>query len=106
MGNRLRTGWLAGSSALLLVLALSGGVMGATLATDTEPVPEVVEPVDTTETFEDLDGNGVDDDCDEAVVANPEAVAAAFAGLRTPRPERHRPRHVLDRVAGLGWSRD
>ena len=79
MVNRLRTGWLAGSGGLLLVLALSGVVMGATLATDTDPATELTEPVDTTATFEDLDGNGVDDDCDETVVADPEAAAAAFA---------------------------
>jgi hypothetical protein len=70
---------LAGSGALVLVLALSGVVMGATLATDTEPAPELTEPVDTTATFEDLDGDGVDDDCAESVVADPEAAAAAFA---------------------------
>ncbi|HSK52100.1 MAG TPA: hypothetical protein VLA44_05040 [Clostridia bacterium] len=79
MVNRLRTGWMAGSGALVLVLALSGGVLGATLATDTEPAPELTEPVDTTATFEDLDGDGIDDDCAESVVADPEAAAAAFA---------------------------
>jgi hypothetical protein len=61
------------------VLALSGGVLGATLATDTEPAPELTDPVDTTATFEDLDGDGIDDDCADSVVADPEAAAAAFA---------------------------
>jgi hypothetical protein len=77
MVHRLRTGWLAGSGAVVLLLALSGAALGATLVTDT--APEVVEPVDTTVTFEDLDGDGVDDDCAESVVANPEAAAVAFA---------------------------
>ena len=66
MVNRLRTGWLAGSGALVLVLAFSGGVMGATLVTD------------TTATFEDIDGDGVDDDCQEAALENTEAATAAF----------------------------
>ena len=78
MTHRLRTGWLAGTGALVLLLSLSGGVLGATLVTDTTDGTEVTEPVDTTATFEDLDGNGIDDDCDEAVAENPEAAAAAF----------------------------
>jgi outer membrane biosynthesis protein TonB len=78
MAHRLRTGWLAGTGALVLLLSLSGGVLGASLVTDTTAGTEATEPVDTTATFEDLDGNGIDDDCDEAVVANPEAAAAAF----------------------------
>ena len=71
MLDRLRAGGLAGGAALILVLALSGGAMGAELVTD--------EVVDTTATFEDLDGDGVDDDCAEAeVVENAEAAAAAI----------------------------
>ena len=66
MVNRLRTGWLAGSGALVLVLAFSGGVMGATLVTDTSA------------TFEDIDGDGVDDDCQEAVLESTDAATAAF----------------------------
>src|SRR5215207_1663140 len=67
MVNRLRTGWLAGSGALVLVLAFSGAAMGAPLVTE------------TTATFEDVNGDGVDDDCQEAAVENTEAAAAAFA---------------------------
>ena len=66
MVNRLRTGWLAGSGALVLVLAFSGAAMGAPLVSD------------TTATFEDVDGDGVDDDCQEAAVENTEAATAAF----------------------------
>lgn len=67
MVDRLRTGWLAGSGALVLVLAFSGAAMGAPLVTE------------TTATFEDVNGDGVDDDCQEAAVENTEAAAAAFA---------------------------
>jgi EF hand len=67
MVNRLRTGWLAGSGALVLVLAFSGVAMGAPLVTE------------TTATFEDVNGDGVDDDCQEAAVEDTEAAAAAFA---------------------------
>ena len=75
-----RTTWFGGTGALLLVLALSGIVAAApALAEDPAADPVVV---DTTETFEDLDGNGVDDDCqDEAVVADPAAAAAAALAL-------------------------
>lgn len=81
MNKRLRSGWLAGSGAVVLVLALSGVVMGATILTAV-PGPNVVVPdpaaeVDTTLTFEDADGNGIDDDCQDAVVADPEAALKA-----------------------------
>ena len=66
MVNRLRTGWLAGSGALVLVLAFSGAAMGAPLVTD------------TTATFGDVDGDGVDDDCQEAALENTEAATDAF----------------------------
>ena len=65
MVNRLRSGWLAGSGALVLVLTFSGSVMGTPLVTD------------TTATFEDVDGDGVDDDCREAALENTEAATAA-----------------------------
>ena len=81
MLTRLRSTWLAGSGALLLALALSGVAAGANTPTmATGPLPESeTDPlvVDTTATFEDVDGDGIDDDCDEAVVADPAAEAAA-----------------------------
>ena len=59
--------------ALFLVLSLSGVADGVT-PPDAEPDPVVV---DTTATFEDIDGNGIDDDCQEtAAVADAEAAAA------------------------------
>jgi hypothetical protein len=83
MATRLRSTWLAGGSALLLVLAISGIAAGATLVADsTQPAVDQAEPLeggtDTTLTFEDVDGDGIDDDCDEAVEANAEAAAAAM----------------------------
>jgi hypothetical protein len=83
MATRLRSTWLAGGSALLLVLAISGIAAGATLVADsTQPAVDQAEPLegdtDTTLTFEDVDGDGIDDDCDDAVVADAEAAAAAM----------------------------
>ena len=67
-----RSKWLAGSGALLLTLSLSGMVTGA------EPVvTDPVVAVDTSATYEDIDGNGIDDDCqDVAAVEDLEAAAA------------------------------
>jgi hypothetical protein len=84
MVTRLRSTWLAGGGAILLVLSLSGIVAAATLAGDgggsavlpADPPPGATV---TTQTFEDIDGNGVDDDCqDPAAVADPVAAAAAL----------------------------
>jgi hypothetical protein len=78
MFTRLRSTWLAGGGAMLLALSLSGVVAAAALVTaiatppTDEPLPVVV---DTTQTWEDLDGNGIDDDCQDVVEAN-EALAA------------------------------
>ena len=69
MFDRLRNGTLAGGAALLLVLALSGMALGATVTSDAAPAPA----------FVDLDGDGVADHCQtEAAVANVEAAQAAF----------------------------
>jgi hypothetical protein len=80
MFRRLRTTSLAGSSALILVLVVSGVVAAASvLTTVAAPLADPDEPpvVDTTLTWEDLDGDGVDDDCDDAVEANEDAALAA-----------------------------
>ena len=67
----------------MLVLLISGVVAASSVLTAiTAPVADPNEPlvvVDTTQTFEDIDGNGIDDDCQEAVVADEEAAAAAEA---------------------------
>jgi hypothetical protein len=67
-----RSRWLAVSGAMLLTLSLSG------MAAGVEPVvTDPVVAVDTTATYEDIDGNGIDDDCqDVAAVENLEAAAA------------------------------
>jgi hypothetical protein len=85
MLTRLRTTWLAGGGAVLLILAVTGFAAGAALVADTTPTvaepdqPDALAP-DTTLTFEDADGNGIDDDCDQAaVVANATLAAAALA---------------------------
>jgi hypothetical protein len=81
MLTRLRSRWLAGGSAMLLILTLSGVVAAAALVSvvTAPPSPAVDLPVaaDTTATFEDADGDGIDDDCDQEVV--PDATAAAAA---------------------------
>ena len=85
MFTRLRTTWLAGGGAVLLALSLSGVVAAAALVSviTAPPAPAVDEPVvaDTTLTFEDADGDGVDDDCDEEVVVNEPAASAATAAV-------------------------
>ena len=68
---KLRSTWLAGGSALLLVVALSGLAAAAPLVAD------------TSQGFVDLDGNGVADQCEAAVAADPIAAAAAFAAVDT-----------------------
>ena len=74
----------AAPGALILIIALAGGVLGANLLTTTGPTPEsVTDPlvVDTTATWEDLDGNSVDDDCQETITPDAEAAAAAELAL-------------------------
>ena len=75
-----RSTWLGGTGALVLVLSLSGVVAAATALTagaGTAPVAEPLPAVDTTATFEDVDGNGIDDDCQtETAVADQVAVDA------------------------------
>jgi hypothetical protein len=82
MLTRLRSTWLAGGGAVLLAIAVSGAVAASSIltaisppATDPTPVAEVV--LDTTKTFEDVDGDGVDDDCDDAAAVDEAAAAAA-----------------------------
>lgn len=80
MVKRLRTTSFAGFGAILLVLIVSGMVAAASLLTAVAaPEPDQVGPaaVDTTQTFEDANGNGIDDDCETAVVADEAAAAAA-----------------------------
>jgi hypothetical protein len=77
-----RSFWLAGAGALTLALIVSGLALGRVdLKVDTAPattLTEVTPAVDTTATFEDLNGNGIDDACEENVVANPTTADAAL----------------------------
>lgn len=70
--TKRRSTWLGASGALLLILSLSGVAAGAT---PPDAVPDVV--VDTTATFEDIDGNGIDDDCQDVDAIVDEDAAAA-----------------------------
>ena len=82
MLKRLLTGGLAGGGAIVLVFALTGMVAAATVVTAMTTPDAVPVVVDTTATFEDVDGNGTDDDCQEGLVeANAEAEASAAAAV-------------------------
>jgi hypothetical protein len=70
MLRRLRSTWLAGGGAFLLVVSLSG-------------IASAAPTVNDTQTFVDLDGNGVADSCDALVVVDSVAAAAAFAAADT-----------------------
>jgi len=70
--TKRRSRWLGASGALFLILSLSGVAAGAT---PPDAVPDVV--VDTTATFEDIDGNGTDDDCQDVDAILDEEAAAA-----------------------------
>jgi hypothetical protein len=74
MVHHMRSKWLAGGGAVLLALSMTGLAAAATLVDDTTPA--------TIATFEDLNGNGIDDDCETAVVLpNPDAVTLAMAAV-------------------------
>ena len=82
MFNRLRSMGVAGGGGMVLVLSLSGVVAAASILTAVAaPVVDPTEPavVDTTATFEDINGNGIDDDCETNVVEIPGAADAAKA---------------------------
>ncbi len=77
--TKRRSTWLGTTGALFLILSLSGVAAGAT---PPDAVPDVV--VDTTATFEDIDGNGIDDDCQDVdAVADEEAAAAELLTVDT-----------------------
>jgi hypothetical protein len=70
--TKRRSTWLGASGALFLILSLSGVAAGAT-----PPDAVADEVVDTTATFEDIDGNGIDDDCQDVEADADEDAAAA-----------------------------
>jgi hypothetical protein len=73
MFHKLRSTWLAGAGAVLLVLSMTGLAAAATLVDDTTPA--------TLATFEDLNGNGIDDDCETAVTADAPVATLAMAAV-------------------------
>jgi hypothetical protein len=80
VSHRKRSTWLASAGALVLVLTFAGLAAGRVILTEETPTaPEVTTP-DTTASFEDVNGNGIDDDCEEAgtVQADQAAVDAAL----------------------------
>jgi hypothetical protein len=80
---RLRSTSLAAVGSLTLVLLFAGLAAGRVVLTEDAPLaPEVTTP-DTTAAFEDLNGNGIDDVCEEAgtVVPDPTAAASAEAAV-------------------------
>ena len=83
MFTRLRTTWLASAGAVALVLMFTGLAAGAVVLKDSAPTTEVVEApaADTTATFEDINGNGIDDDCEDGEAADPAAVEAALEAI-------------------------
>jgi hypothetical protein len=69
---------------VLLVLSISGVAAAALVTSLVAPTTETVQPdapVSTVTTFEDVDGDNVDDDCDDAVVVDEPAAAAAEAAV-------------------------
>jgi len=86
MHDRLRISGSATTFAIFLALAVSGLVAAAPLAgggvsNDRATTVETADPPigDTTLTFEDVDGDGVDDDCQDVTAVVDEAAAAAAA---------------------------
>jgi len=80
MMDRKRPSWLALGGAAILTLVLSSVVLGADPLALAGPTPESeTDPLvsSTLGTWEDTDGNGIDDDCQETVEADPAAAGAA-----------------------------
>jgi hypothetical protein len=82
VSTRLRSTWLASAGAVVLVLLFAGLAAGRVVLTEDAPAPEVTTP-DTTAAFADLNGNGIDDACEEVgtVVPDPTAEASAAAAV-------------------------
>lgn len=79
MFTRLRKTSLASAGAVVLVLLFTGLAFGRVVLNDSGTTVTADAPAapDTTGIFNDSNGNGIDDDCEENVVADPDAAAAA-----------------------------
>ena len=88
MLTRIGTPVASAVAAFALAVALSGAAVGVALVADTTPPDDENAPavVDTTATFEDVDANGIDDDCQaEPAVAVPGARSVGRGGSGGPR---------------------
>ncbi len=83
MFTRLRATWLASAGAVALVLMFTGLAAGAVVLKDSAPTTSTADAPapDTTATFEDVNGNGIDDDCEDGEVADAAAVEAALKAV-------------------------
>jgi hypothetical protein len=83
MFTRIRATWLASASAVALVLMFTGLAAGAVVLKDSGTTTSTAEApaTDTTATFEDVNGNGIDDDCEDGEVADAAAVGAALEAI-------------------------
>jgi hypothetical protein len=83
--TRMRTTWPAMAAALLLVLAFGATALGATLVPsggDQQAGPATAPLVgEGMSGFVDADGDGIADECDDDVIADPEAAASAEAAI-------------------------
>jgi hypothetical protein len=72
---------------MILIVSATGLVAAATLVGDSAPTTAPTDPqpgvTDTTLTFQDANGDGIDDDCQTAVVADQVAVDAAMKAADT-----------------------
>jgi len=83
--TRIRRAWLASAGATLLVLMFTGLAAGRVVLNDSGTTVTADAPAapDTTATFEDTNGNGIDDDCETNVVADPVKAAEADKAVDT-----------------------
>ena len=85
MFTRIRSTSLASAGAVVLVLLFAGLAFGRVVLHDsaTSVTADAPAAPDTTGIFNDGNGNGIDDDCEENEVANPDAVTAEMKAVDT-----------------------
>jgi hypothetical protein len=83
--TRLRKTSLASAGAVVLVLLFTGLAFGRVVLNDSGTTVTADAPAapDTTAIYNDSDGNGIDDDCEQNVEADPDAVAAEMLAVDT-----------------------
>ena len=81
---RLRSMALAWGGAMVLIMSATGLVAASSLAGDSAPASDTsVTTTDTPATFTDTNGDGIDDTCQDAVVADQAAADAAVKAADT-----------------------